>query len=143
MTEKQQQRKARFKEVFALLNLDRQLVANELGYKKGYLNQILSADKNLSDAAALKFTKWCKIVNEEWLLEGRGEMLNQPDVVKGYQIEEGRPRTEEDLEKDIKDDPLFGGLKERLADYEARISALESRIDAMERDAKVGYGGAG
>jgi transcriptional regulator with XRE-family HTH domain len=120
MTEKQHERKARFKTLFKELNLDRQLVANALGYKKGYLNQILSADKNLSDAAALKFTKWYKKVNEDWLLDGVGEMLNPTDGVNNYQIDEGHPRTLEELEEEYKADPLAG-----LRDLIARVEELE------------------
>lgn len=129
MTEKQHERKARFKKVFSLLNLDRQLVANALGYKKGYLDQILSADKNLSDAAALKFTKWCKKVNEDWFMSGIGEMLNQSDGVKSYQIEGVAPRTLEDLESEYRADPLAGlkHLVERVEELERWRQEIEGK----------------
>jgi len=120
MTEKQLDRKARFKRVFEALNLDRGLVSSQLGYKKGYFDQMLSADKNVSDVVVLKFTKRYSQVNEEWLMSGVGEMLNTNDVVKKYQIDGGQPRTLEDLEAEYKNDPL-AGLRELIA----RVEELE------------------
>jgi len=87
MTEKQAQIKVRFKQVVKHLNLDRHVLAGQLGYKKRYLDQILSADKNLSETVLLKFTKRYKKVNEDWLLRGEGEMLHE-QMVNNYQIED-------------------------------------------------------
>ena len=119
MTTQQQARKARFKEVIQHLDIDRQILASNLGYKKKYLDQILSADKNLSDSVALKFTKRYKQVNEDWLFTGSGEMLND-EVGDTYQL--GKTKTEvSETEPEYTGDPLAG------------LRALIARVESLER----------
>lgn len=133
MTNEQVERKARFIIAVKSLGIDREELAENIGYKKKYLDQILSAGKNLSDTVALKFTKRYKEINEDWLLHGTGEM----HVVENDQITGGTPRTLQDLEDAHRDDPLFA-LKEVLKDYAERITALEQKVmELQEGSTKV------
>ena len=125
MTERQLERKARFKIVIKALDIDRQVLADRLGYKKKYIDQVLSADKNLSDAMLLKFTKWYKEVNEEWLSEGKGDMLLPSNAVTGEEIKKPVAVYETPGE------PLEM-LRVWMESFESRIKELEAEVRRMK-----------
>lgn len=72
-------------------------------------------------------------VNINWLLKGQGEPLSDDDLGKTYQLEEGSPRTLEEMEAEYSDDP-FRGLRDmygRLAELEKRVAELEGKLADM------------
>lgn len=98
---------------------------------------MISGKRNISRKILQNISKIKPQVNIDWILSGDGEWEKRERIGETYHIEEAKPRTLVDLEKQHKDDPLFA-LKEKLADYDSRISALEERILAMEREGRYG-----
>lgn len=128
MTQKELERKARFIIVVKELNLDRQRLADRIGYKKRYLDQVLSADKNFSDAMFFKFTKWYKVVNEKWLDTGIGEMLNTNTSDDDSVLND--PESAYKRNPAVRDDP-FSQLREMMMDQAERIISLEEEVERM------------
>lgn len=118
MTNQDLERKARFKTAFKALNVDRQLVADELSYKKKYLDQVLSAKKNVSELLVSRFTKRYKRFSAEWILTGKGEMMINPANEVGEPEVEYKPKPER----------LTDALRQILEDYGERIKRLEHEV---------------
>ena len=138
--EKQIQEGLRLEDFVNSLKINGKRFAKEVGVSQALVSSTLSGAKPITRIFVNKITSRYPELRESWIFSGEGPMCKGLDIVETSQFEPSQVRTLDDLEKDHKDDPLFG-LKEVLADYETRIAALEDRIDAMEREAKVGYGG--
>jgi len=84
MDQQKLDRKERFRNVLKTLDLKRQLVARRLGYKEGYFDQILSGNSDVSESVVLKFSKYYREANPDWILNGTGEMIlkNIPRVAE-------------------------------------------------------------
>jgi transcriptional regulator with XRE-family HTH domain len=136
----QQLQSERLKALLPLIPITQTALSERLGFTRGYISLLTRGKKPISQQVLNEILKCFPRVNIHWLMSGKGEPMLDNYVVKMSQIENAGIRTLEDLEADNKTDPLFG-LKEVLADYENRIAALEGRIDAIEREAKVGHGG--
>lgn len=114
------ERKERFRSAVHTLNVDRQRLADSIGYKKRYLDQILSADKNVSEILVIRFTKRYKQFNPDYILHGKGGLII--DVDAPDMVEEKPPRY---------GDPL-DGLRELLDKHEQRIRELEEEVRLLK-----------
>ena len=57
----------------------RKELAEKIGYTESSMSQILNGKVSLSEKFIKKLSIYDNAINEEWLLTGRGEMLNWPD----------------------------------------------------------------
>ena len=118
MTNNDLDRKIRFKAAFKALDIDRQIVADQLGYKKKYLDQVLSAKKNVSELLVNRFTKRYKKFSAEWILTGKGEMVIDP----------ANEVSEPSVEYILKPERTTDALRKILEDYDERITRLEKEV---------------
>ena len=115
MTNKEQQSE-RFSQLIEALNISQVVLAELIGYSQEYVSQIASGKRTLTRGVLQNIANKLPNVNLEWLIRGNGEMM----LVESYQIQEGEPRTLEDLEAEYKADPMAG-----LRDLIARVEELE------------------
>lgn len=115
MTNNEQQSE-RFSQLIEALNISQVVMAERIGYSQEYVSQIASGKRTLTRGILQNIANNLPNVNLEWLIRGNGEMM----LVETYQIDEGRPRTLEDLNEVYRMDPLAG-----LRSLIARVEELE------------------
>ncbi len=127
MTQEELDKKARFRTVIRLLGNDRLLISKELGYKKKYFDQMLSARKTVSDAVVLKLSKRYKKVNPDWILYGTGEAL-----FENIDEEESRQLNEPKGEYRRSNEEPFEMLRQKMEGFDARIRELEDEMRRLK-----------
>jgi len=110
-------RRKRLREFINTLIIKDKQFAESIGKKPAVLSQLLNGYRNISADFAYEVADCYTWLNPDWLISGKGDMRR---VVETYRIEEGEPRTLEDLEAVYKSDPLAG-----LRDLIARVEELE------------------
>ncbi len=120
----------RLKGILKVHGLDRQQFADLVERKLGYINQMLSGNRRVTENVVLKLCQKLPHVNPDYILKGAEEMFLEgvprpkpkawvPDL-PGYSISDNR--------KKIGLDPLNG--------LTARIEALQARVEALEEEVR-------
>ena len=118
MTKEDEERKHRFRTAVKALGIDREVIAEQLGYKKNYLNQVLSSSKGVSEMVIIKFTKRYKKFNPDWLLKGSGRMeVENADELSSQELQPIDP---------------FEALRALMEKHERRISDLEDEVRLLK-----------
>jgi len=118
--EKQIEEGLRLEDFVNSLKINGKRFAKEVGVSQSLVSSTLSGSKPITRIFVKKITSRYPEFSESWLYTGDGPMKSGVDIGKTYQIEEGSPRTLENLEVVNKSDPLSG-----LRDLIARVERLE------------------
>ena len=116
LTDEQREQRNRLKSWMKAKGIDRQSFADKLGYKIGYIEQVLSGKNAISENLEWRLRKYYPELSIDWLMLGDGEMeLAKHDqelfsLEEGYSTDHGQPLDE---------------LKRIIRNYELRIAELE------------------
>lgn len=129
LTKEELEQRNRLKTVLKIKGIGRQQFADAIGRQIGYINQMLSGNRRVSENAVTRLIKRYKSINPDWIMEKKGEMFfpengisDVIDVVEEPSAPYG-PESKEDL---------FGDLRALLEHYEKRIAGLEGIVSAMD-----------
>lgn len=132
LTKDELEQRNRLKTVLKIKSIDRQGFADAIGRKIGYINQMLSGNRRVSENAVTRLSKRYKEINPEWIMDHKGEMfLPENEFSAGTDVVEEPSMP---YGPDCKED-LFGDLRALLEHYEKRIAGLEGVVAAL--DARV------
>lgn len=126
LTPEELEQRERMKQVLDFYNLDRLQFAEKTRTKLGYVNQMLSGKRPVSEIVMRRFCAMYQKVNLEWLMDGIGEMLLPA------QAEEIEFRTVSEAKAEYVLDP-FLALRRLLEEHHAEIEALKDRVGEMEK----------
>lgn len=113
-------RRKRLRQFINTLIIKDKHFAESIKKKPAVVSQLLNGYRNISADFAYEVADCYTFLNPEWLISGKGEMRRDQGLVETYRIEDGTPRTLNDLENEYKVGPL-AGLKDMLA----RLEELE------------------
>lgn len=132
LTDEQREQRNRLKTWMKKKGLDRQAFAEKLGYKKEYIDQVLSGRNAISETIELKLSKCYPELNVAWVMTGEGDMtlylpdqerkpnlLSEPDV---------RYRSGGWLTSDVKT------LIDRIAGWLEEIDSEIARLKAERKE---------
>jgi plasmid maintenance system antidote protein VapI len=118
----------RLKQLLSHFKMKQIALSQRLGIGKAYISQMINDQSPITSKVISGLIKSFPRLNSNWLLTGNGQMFLEDEIGTTDQIEQGRPRTLEDLEAENGDDP-FRGLRDMLH----RIDNLERRMEELEQ----------
>ncbi|MEZ4941916.1 MAG: helix-turn-helix transcriptional regulator [Saprospiraceae bacterium] len=117
----------RLKVILKVHGLDRQQFADLVERKLGYINQMLSGNRRVTENVVLKLCQKLPHINPDYILKGDEEMFL-----------EGVPRPEPRIW--VADHSNAANVKkvglEPLNELKARIEAMQARVEALEEEVR-------
>jgi len=128
LTPEELEQRERMKQVLDFYNLDRLQFAEKTRTKLGYVNQMLSGKRPVSEIVMRRFCAMYQKVNLEWLMDGIGEMFvdTTPKKNEASKVEEP--------ESEYVADPL-SALRRLVDDYretKRQVDALAAELSRLK-----------
>lgn len=132
MTDEQRKQRTRLKAWMKLEGIKRESLAKKIGYKKEYLDQVLSGGNAVSKALLYEISKYYNL-DTEWVENGEGEMYKE--LPGARMVEEAEVVTYEP-------DPLSAlrrmmdehlEMMRLLEEHRDEIEALKDRVGELEK----------
>lgn len=128
LTKEELDQRNRLKAVLKIKVIDRQSFAEIIGAKKGYVDQMLSGNRRVSDSAIFRLIKRYSDINPDWILTGEGKMLTEEKYEQPVPVKVEEPKLVYESALRVED------LGRVIAAMQQDIEALRAEVERLRAE---------